>query len=561
MNYGNVNNNGKTNSNYVWPVRGGEWCLPLSRGDSERLYSFENLYRCYLDCRKRKRNTVNALRFEINAEENLLKLSEELCSRTYTPSRSVCFVVERPKMREIVAADFRDRVVHHVLVGALQPMYERIFIHDSYACRDRKGTHKAIERVKEFIRKGSANGNKRLHFMHLDIRNFFMTMDKNVLYGMLEKKIASKQSPAKQPPVSPFSKGEYESLSSFPLNKGGAGGCAFVLWLAQTIIFHNPVSNCIVKGQLELFKQLPPHKSLFHAPENKGLPVGNLTSQFFANVYLNELDQFVKHTLKCRYYVRYCDDFLILDESPERLIEVKERIDGFVQDRLKLTLNDKFMSIAPVTNGIDFLGYVIHPDHTLARRRVVNNLRTKLEWFEKRLTNNPTRPPLNLRGGVEGLVLYDYPLLEKLRAVLASYWGHLKWADTYNLKSAIIRRYSFISEYFKVDDSGITPLYKYRQDFPLVRFQYLYYAGIFSGAIVFFQVGGFYEFYEEVKMVSLKAIKKNGRGVKFGFPVKLEQRYLKQFLNSGMAVVIVKETDRYFGRLKERLPVMKINAG
>jgi hypothetical protein len=125
---GNVNNDNKSNNNnYVWPVRSGEWLPPL--------FSFENLYRNYLKCRKNKRNTINALKFEINAEEKLLDLSEELQNGTYQPARSVCFMVERPKMREIIAADFRDRVIHHILVERLESIFEPVFIHDSYACR------------------------------------------------------------------------------------------------------------------------------------------------------------------------------------------------------------------------------------------------------------------------------------------------------------------------------------------------------------------------------------------------------------------------------------------
>src|SRR3972149_2755974 len=154
-------------------------------------------------------------------------------------------------------------------------MYEPIFIHDSYACRKNKGLHKAVERVRDFIRRGSENGRKRLYSVHLDIKNFFMTIDKEILYRILEKKVKDED----------------------------------LLWLAHVILFNNPVQRCIIKGKRRLINHLPPHKSLFHAPHNTGLPVGNLTSQFFANVYLNELDQHVKHTLKCRYYVRYCDDF------------------------------------------------------------------------------------------------------------------------------------------------------------------------------------------------------------------------------------------------------------
>jgi len=261
----------------------------------------------------------------------------------------------------------------------------------------------------------------------MDIRNFFMTIDKEILYSLLEKKT------------------ENEDL----------------LWLASVLIFHNPIENCIIKGNKRLIKHLPSHKSLFHAPEGRGLPIGNLTSQFFANLYLNELDQYVKHILKCRYYVRYCDDFLILDESPERLEKLKEHIREFVADRLNLSLNDKYNRIVPVSNGIDFLGYIIRHDYMLVRQRVVNNLRVRLEEAKKRLVSET--------GGMQ-VYQYDYKLLEQLRSVLASYRGHMKWADTYSLRRAILRRYSFLKESFSFNNGRIRPLYKFCEIFPSVWF-------------------------------------------------------------------------------------------
>ena len=554
MNDGNVNGNNKTNTNYVWPVRAGEWLfskgftphpIPLPQGErgNTGIASFENLYRNYLKCRRNKRNTINALRFEFNAEENLLKLSEELKNKTYQPIRSVCFIVERPKMREIIAADFRDRVVHHLLIERLEAIYERIFIHDSYACRKGKGLHKAVERVREFIRKGSKNGRGKLFFIHMDIKNFFMSIDKNNLYELLRKKVKDED----------------------------------LLRLAHVIIFHSPTENCVIKGKKHLLNCLPPHKSLFHTPEGRGLPIGNLTSQFFANVYLNELDQYVKHTLKRRYYVRYCDDFLIMDKSPERLEQVKRDIDEFVKHRLNLFLNKKHGKVLPVSNGIDFLGYIIRQDYMLARRRVVNNLKEKLNWFEDRLVSEKEDVKI---------VKYDYVLLEKLRSVIASYLGHLKWADTYRLRSAILERFNFLKEYFSFELSlppfnsplskggdrgvkggikgGLKPLYRYSQIFPSVRSQYLYYESWFRATVLFFQAGCFYEFYEDTKedvmaILCLERLKENRRGVKYGFPVRLEEEYTKRFLKEGMPVVIIKETDRYIGKIKERLPIMKIS--
>ena len=581
MNDGNVNGNNKTNTNYVWPVRAGEWlssrcvtphpsppspCLPTGRPIGERgdtgIASFKNLYGSYIKCRRNKRGTINALKFEINAEEKLFKLSEELENKTYKPIRSVCFIVERPKMREIIAADFQDRVVHHALIERLEAIYEPIFIHDTYACRKGKGLHKAVERVKEFIRKGSENGRKRLYFLHLDIKNFFMSIDKNILYELLRKKIKDED----------------------------------LLWLAGVIIFHSPTESCIIKGKRHLIESLPPHKSLFYAPEDKGLPIGNLTSQFFANVYLNELDQYVKHSLKRQYYIRYCDDFLMLDESHERLIEIRGRVSEFLGDKLNLSLNDKYNKVLPLSNGIDFLGYIIRQDYMLVRRRVVNNLKSRLNWFEERLISE--------KEGMR-IVRYDYELLERLMSIIASYLGHLKWADTYSLRSAILKRYWFLKEYFSFDDKKVKPLYRYCEIFPSVKSQYLYYASRFKGMVLFFQVGCFYEFYEEISvyrkdeiasasprndispathdegvsaekklqqviarslsdeaifkhLLNLKRLSQNKRGAIYGFPVRFENEYAKRLLSKGLPVVIIKETDRYIGRIKERLPIMKI---
>ncbi len=550
MNDGNVNNDNKTNNNYVWPVRSGEWLprngatphlypLPV-RGEEVKapsplrgegwgegrresdadLFSFENLYRQYLKCRRNKRGTINALKFEVNAEENLFKLSEELKAKTYQPTRSVCFIVEKPKMREIIAADFRDRVVHHVLIDRLEAQYEPVFIHDSYACRKEKGLHRAVERVREFIRRGGENGRRKLFFAHLDIKNFFMTIDKHVLYEILRKKVKDEDVP----------------------------------WLAHLLIFHNPTENCVIKGKRQLMDSLPPHKSLFQAGQNRGLPVGNLTSQFFANLYLNELDQYVKHILKCRFYVRYCDDFLLLDGSPARLEEIKTKIAGFAAERLRLTLNEKHGKVLPVSNGMDFLGYIIRRDYTLVRRRVANNLKARLDDFEKMLMEE--------KNGTT-IFHYDYALLEKLRAVLASYMGHLKWADTRRLRTAILKRYDFLNEYFSFKDGKIKPVYGHPRLFPSIKSQYFHYARRFRGATVLFQVGSFHEFYAELKKevqnaIELRRFATRKRPAFYGFSVRFEKEYAGRLSSMGIPVVIIKETDRYIGRIKERLPLMKI---
>jgi retron-type reverse transcriptase len=149
------------------------------------LFSFKNLYRQYLRCRRQKRITHNALRFEANLEEHLVRLREELDGRTYHPSRSVCFVVKHPKFREIFAADFRDRVVHHILVEALERVWEPLFLHDSYACRKGKGTHRAVKRLQQCMRRVTYNETKPGFALQLDIRGFFFHIDKELLFQII----------------------------------------------------------------------------------------------------------------------------------------------------------------------------------------------------------------------------------------------------------------------------------------------------------------------------------------------------------------------------------------
>ncbi len=369
MNNGDVDNDNKNNNNYVWPVRGDNDALPL--------FSYENIYRQYLKCRRNKRGTINALRFEVNAEENLLDLKRQLDERSYYPSRSVCFMVTRPKSREIFAADFRDRIVHHILVDYLEKIWEPRFIFDSYACRKKKGIHAGVRRLQDFIRKVTRNGSRRAYFMQLDIANFFMSIDKDILYSLIAEKVSDEK----------------------------------ILWLSKVLIHHDCTRDYLLKGDRGYLKKIAPHKSLFYTGEGKGLPIGNLTSQFFANVYLNQLDQFIKHRLKCRYYLRYCDDFVMLAQEKDTLLKWRDAIEEFLSNRLKLRLNHKRQSLQPVSNGIDFLGYVVRRDYVLVRRRVVNNLKSKIETYQKRLIE---KEPPYIR------ILYDYQLLEKLRATLAS---------------------------------------------------------------------------------------------------------------------------------------------
>ncbi|MEA2049891.1 MAG: reverse transcriptase/maturase family protein [Campylobacterota bacterium] len=353
------------------------------------MYRFEELYKAYLSCRKRKRNTINALKFEQNLIENLINLETSLNNYTYTPKRSVCFLTTSPKLREVFAADFSDRVVHHLIVPILEQIYEPKFIYDSYSSRSNKGIHHAIKRAKKFRQSTT-------FYMQLDIKNFFYSIDKNILFYKLKDEI----------------------IKSYHKVKNTTIKLEEMLWIVNKIIYHNITNTAIIRGSKKGFENIPPHKTLFKIPQEKGLPIGNLTSQFFANVYMNKFDHFVKRELKCKKYIRYVDDFVVFDKSKYKLNELKYKIASYLYTNLGLRLRED-IKLKNNQDGLDFLGYIIRPHYILTRKRVVNNFKYKkakyLDKYEK------------LKGdmGLEEI--------KKFLSVQASFKGHIKHSNSYNL--------------------------------------------------------------------------------------------------------------------------------
>jgi RNA-directed DNA polymerase len=347
---------------------------------AEKIFSYENLLKQYYQCRKRKRNTINAIKFEMNLENELLKLQKELETQIYNPGRSIYFVVTKPKPREIFAAGFRDRVVHHVLVDYLEPIWEPKFIDQSYSCRKKRGAHKAIEDLKKYLRIITNNHRRPAYYLQLDIRSFFMSLDKDILFALINKRVKNSK----------------------------------VLWLAKKIIFHDPTTNYYCKSKMSLLKLIPSHKSLFGVAKSQGLPIGNLTSQFFANVYLNEMDQFVKHQLKIKYYLRYVDDLVILSENKGELKIWRDRIDKFLQEKLKLKLHPQKQILQEVNKGINFVGGIIRMDYVLMRKRVINNLRQRLLNFNQ--------CPITTR---------------EMLSTINSYYGQFKNCNTFHLRKKL----------------------------------------------------------------------------------------------------------------------------
>lgn len=415
------------------------------------LYSFRALWRHYRTCRRNKRNTANALAFEVNAETNLLALQAELRAHSYKPGPSICFVTDGPKPREVFAADFRDRVVHHLLVSH----QERVFV---------------------------------------------------------------------DPPES----GRY------------------------------PV---------------PPQKSLFGKRNQRGLPIGNLTSQFWGNVYLNELDQFVKRSLRCRYYVRYVDDLIFLSEDREELLRWRDDVGRFLRQRLNLELRSEPNEPVVISRGIDFVGWKTWWNHRLPRQRTLGNLRRRLEKFE-RVAVRPRwaglarqiELPRHDRGTVfRASTPGRAPSLSGLHASLASYAGHLRHGAAARAWERVWQQYPWLALLFDRDGWCVGRRWPAR---PVAaqRFQRQY-SQLIRGArqdcLVFTRVGRFIEFYGPQRVIAERSLGlrliRSPRGAyafKAGFPGRLAGAYRSRAIRSGLSIVDVAELDSPgHGRCKPRQPV------
>ena len=332
----------------------------------------ENLWLASRRARRGKRLNVNVAGFEYDLEENLAKLKQELVEQTYQPGGYTNFYITEPKKRKISAAPFRDRVVHHAICNVIEPIWENRFIYDSYACRVGKGTHKAIDRCQQFIK-----GNE--YFLKCDIKQFFPSIDHKILLEIISRKIT---------------------------------GCQTLELIEKIIasgrdILASEYDMSYFQGD-DLFASLRP----------RGLPIGNLTSQFLANVYMNELDQFVKNDLKCRDYIRYVDDFILFAGDKEQLHQWKRAIAEYLAG-LRLTLHPQKCYVAPAKNGVEFLGFNIYPGQRKLRRENIIRFKRRLVRFKK---------------------LYDSGLvpLPKISESIRCWCAHAAHGNTYGLRKALM---------------------------------------------------------------------------------------------------------------------------
>lgn len=332
-----------------------------------KIYDFDNLYNAYLRARKNKRYRQDVIIFSANLEENLISLQNELIWKTYRTGKYRIFKIFEPKEREVAALPFRDRVVQHALISIVEPVWEKRFIHDSYACRPGKGTHAGADRAQYFLRKIKREHGK-VHALKADIAKYFASIDHGILQSLIRKRIV----------------------------------CCDTLRLIDEILAST--TN----------KEDAPHQ---------GIPIGNLTSQLWANAYLHELDEFVKYQLKERFYLRYMDDFVIVHESKQHLQDVRKIIEAFLHDKLRLKTNAK-TQVFPVSGlkgrALDFLGYRIWTTHRKLRKDCVKRMKRNLNRLQR----------LYRQGRISA---------ERITASITSWVGHSKQANTYNLRKSILR--------------------------------------------------------------------------------------------------------------------------
>lgn len=307
----------------------------------------ENLFLAWREFRRGKSKKPDVIEFEYNLEDNLFELHQELKSGVWRHSHYTAFNVRDPKLRRIHKACVRDRVLHHAVFRVLYPIFDKSFIFDSYSCRLEKGTHRAVNRLEQFCRQSSHNNHQNIVALKCDVRRFFDSIDQDILLLFIKNKIHDGKA------IRLIAK----IIRSFEYGLPAYAGDSSAYGLRMT--------------------------------QRMGLPLGNVTSQLFANIYLNELDQFVKHNLKVKHYLRYCDDFVILGEDKRRLRELILPVSDFLRTRLNLSLHSDKIIIRKYHQGIDFLGYVVLPRYrvlrTKTKRRILKKIKAKSRDFKKKL--------------------------------------------------------------------------------------------------------------------------------------------------------------------------------
>lgn len=351
--------------------------------------SLESLFEAYWDCRKNKSRTVSASEFEIHYEENLIELHKEIVEGTYTQRPSITFVITKPDYREIFAANFRDRIVHHWIRQRIEPLFEQQMISTTFNCRKGKGTLAAQKYAAQAIRKVSDNYTRDCYVMKLDIKGFFMSIDR--------RRICDK-------------------VSRFVADRYHEDDAQTLLFLLRKVLLNAPENNCTRRGDLSLWRHIKPHKSLFTNGEGKGLPIGDLVVQMAANLLLDDADHFIAETLGIT-MARYVDDMILISESKQTLLNAVPMIREFMYLSAGVTLHPNKFYLQHYTKGVKFIGAVIKQGRTYISNRTVTNAFASIRKF-------------NHRGRINQ---------EELTASVNSYLGIMRHHATHNIRRRLVK--------------------------------------------------------------------------------------------------------------------------
>jgi hypothetical protein len=369
------------------------------------------LFAAYLEARKNKRNTVNQLEFEMNFEHNLFELATDIRTRTYKVGKSVCFIVNNPVKREIFAADFRDRVVHHLIYRYINPILERKLIRDCYSCRKGFGTSDGVKRIMHHFRSVSNNYSSTAWVLKLDIQGYFMSVDRTLLFGKVERIVSSG--------------GLDVELTDM------------LIFLLREVIFTDPTLGCVIKGNTHNWDGLPPSKSLFNSPKGCGLPIGNLTSQMFSNIYLSDFDDYVKRMLKMRHYGRYVDDMFFMHREKELLLAVRDSVSDYLQKNYRLTIHPKKIYLQPIEHGVIFLGVQVKPYRLYVRNSTLSQMRKYVMIIDRQLLRFDDRIP-------------NTETLSRARSLFNSCFGYTSSFKTLKMRQKWWNRCEGFRKYFSI---------------------------------------------------------------------------------------------------------------
>lgn len=347
MTNGNSNNNNRNNSNRVRAV---------AVADDKVAYgiSLESIVEAFEDCSRNKKSSNDYIQFLSNYQSELVRVWQDIRYGRYTPGKSKCFVVEWPVHREVFAADFADRIVHHWWSLRVNPLFERRFTEQgdvSKNCRVGQGVHAAVREAQKMI-----NEHPDWWVGRFDVEGFFMSMDKALLYEILDI----------------FIRDNY---------KGDDIEC--LLYITRIIVFHCPQDNCIRRSAIEKWSHIPPRKTLFGQPKEKGCAIGNLPSQLSANFYASVLDHWILNVKGYNHYLRFVDDFIILLPTREDLVAFVSELRIFLNEQLLVKLHPKKIYIQPVRNGVLFVGAMIKPGRAYISNRTRGKMYNRLQFYNK----------------------------------------------------------------------------------------------------------------------------------------------------------------------------------